>query len=60
MGAAAERPHPEYEVPPMLLKANCKLAQIRSAPYFSHQDHVFNDAMIGDKTGEVNVAAGVD
>jgi hypothetical protein len=60
VGAAAEGPHPEYKLPSVSLEANYELAQVRASPYFSHQDHVLDYAVIGDKTSEMNVAVGIN
>ena len=60
MGAAAEGPHPECKVPPvLLLKAIYEFLQVCAPPYHSHQDYVFNYT-IGEKAGKVNIAAGIN
>jgi hypothetical protein len=57
MGAAAEGPHPECKVPPvLLLKAIYEFLQVGAPPYHSHQDSVFYYAVVREKTNEVNIA----
>jgi hypothetical protein len=60
MGAAAEGPHSERKVPPVLLEATHKFTQICIPPYHGHQDNVFYYTVVCKKASEVNIAAGIN